>query len=94
MDNFLTTISGINISEKREVILSIIENVLGKSQMELISADEKLEQTMIVIVILYAYALSDKSQWENKTKKGTVVYNILIQSRNLNLYNLKQQLEQ
>ena len=83
MDNFLTTISGINISEKREVILSIIENVLGKSQMELISADEKLEQTMIVIVILYAYALSDKSQWENKTKKGAVVYNILIQSRSL-----------
>ena len=83
MDNFLTTISGINISEKREVILSIIENVLGKSQMELISADEKLEQTMIVLVILYAYALSDKSQWENKTKKGTVVYNILTQSRSL-----------
>ena len=76
-DNFLTNISGNkwNVSKQRKDILDIIADVVKKSQMELISADKKLEQTMIALIILYAFATSDEKQWKAAVTKGTVVLN-------------------
>ena len=37
------------------------------------SEKESLRQTLIVLVILYAYAMSDKKQWDKAIQKGPVV---------------------
>ena len=86
----MTNISGNkwNISDQREDILDIIANVVSKSQMELISADEKLQQTMIAIIILYAFATSDEKQWKTAVTKGTVVLNFLKFEKCVKSYNL------
>ena len=78
-DNFLTNISGNkwNVSKQRKDILDIIADVVKKSQMELILADKKLEQTMIALIILYAFAMSDEKQWKPAVTKGTVVLNFI-----------------